>query len=211
MIECVQTENTSYLMLGHCAFHISEFNDTVVVPCPYVFPEHLFEGFKLRLPQSMDALNSFICTNLNREVGQPMCGRCTNGTGSSVTSIGSQCAECSAVNVLYYLLLQYLPATIIFTLVVLVRINVVAAPMAHYVLFCNAVAVYFRTSSGYSTFFAFTETSHKYIARAVLTLNSFWSFDPLYFCLLRFAFLHKLKMLTHFTLIHLQHCTHFCS
>ena len=53
MIECVQKEYASYLMLGHCAFHISEFNATVVVPCPYIFPEHLFEGFKLRLPQSV--------------------------------------------------------------------------------------------------------------------------------------------------------------
>ena len=181
MIECVQKECTSYLMLGHCAFHVSEFNSTVVVPCPYVFPEHLFEGLKLRLPHSIDALNSFICTQINRTVGQSMCGRCANGTGPSVTSIGSRCANCSAVNVLYYLLLQYLPATIIFLLVLLVRINVTSAPMAHYVLFCNALMVYFRTHNGSYTLFALTKTSQRYILRAFLTLLSIWSFDPLYF------------------------------
>ena len=181
MINCVQKEFASYLMQGHCAFHISDSNDTMVAQCPYVFPESLFEGFQLRLPKSVDTVNSFICTKLNREVGESTCGRCANGTGPSVTSIGSQCANCSSVNVLYYILLQYLPATIIFLLVLLVKINVTSAPMAHYVLFCNALAVFFRTHAGYYTVFAFTETSHKYILRAFLTLNAIWSFDPLYF------------------------------
>ena len=183
MIECVQTERTSYLMLGHCAFHISDSNDTMVAPCPYVFPEHLLEGFRLRLPQNVDALNSFICINLKREVRKSMCGRCANRTGPSVTSIGSQCVKCSTVNILYYFLLQYVPATIIFLLVLLVKINVTSAPMAHYVLFCNFVAVKFRSPYGYYKIFSFTETSYKYniILRAFLTLNAIWSFDPLYF------------------------------
>ena len=45
MIDCVQTEHTSYLMMGYCAFRISDSNDTMVAECPYIFPEHLFEGF----------------------------------------------------------------------------------------------------------------------------------------------------------------------
>ena len=181
MIDCVQKEHTSYLILGNCAFHISDSNDTMVAPCPYVFPEHLFEGFRIRLPQSVNVFNSFICTKLNREVRENMCGRCANGTGPSVTSIGSQCVKCSSVNILYYILLQYIPATIIFLLVLLVRINVTAAPMAHYVLFCNAVTIYFRTHTARYVIFAFTETSYRYIVRAFLTLNAIWSFDPLYF------------------------------
>ena len=181
MIDCVQTEHTSYLKMGYCAFHISDSNDTMVATCPYVFPEHLFEGYKLRLPQSVDVLNLFICTKLNREVEKNMCGRCANGTGPSVTSIGSRCVKCSSVNILYYLLLQYLPATIIFLLVLLVRINVTSAPVAHYILFCNAVTVNYRSHTGYYTIFAFTETSHRYILRAILTLNAIWSFNPLNF------------------------------
>ena len=112
-----------------------------------------------------------------------MCGRCANGTGPSVTSIGSQCVKCSTVNILYYLLLQYLPATIVFLLVLVVRINVTSAPIAHYVLFCNAVAVYFRSHTGYFTIILFALTSYWYInlLRAFFTLNAIWSFDPLYF------------------------------
>ena len=142
-------------------------NDTKVAPCPYVFPEHLFEGFRIRLPQSVDVLNSFLCTKLNHRVREGMCGRCANGTGPSVTSIGSRCVKCSLVNILYYLLLQYLPGTIIFLLVLLVRINIISAPMAHYVLFCNGAAAFFRSHTGYYTF-AFTETLYRYILRAFL-------------------------------------------
>ena len=181
MIDCVQKQHMSYLTLGNCAFRISDSNDTMVGSCPYVFPEHLFEGFRIRLPRSVNVLNPFICTKLNREVGENMCGRCANGTGPSVTSIGSQCVKCSSVNILYYILLQYIPATIIFLLVLLVRINVTAAPMAHYVLFCNGVAVFCRSHTAHYVIFAFTETSYRYILRAFLILNAIWSFDPLYF------------------------------
>ena len=89
--------------------------------------------------------------------------------------------KCSSVNILYYLLLQYLPATIIFLLVLLARINVTSAPMAHYVLFCNGVALFFRSHTGLFTIFAFTETSYRYSVKAFLTLNAIWSFDPLCF------------------------------
>ena len=65
----------------------------------------------------------------------------------------------------------------------MVRINVTSAPIAHYVLFCNAVAVYFRSHTGYFTIILFALTSYWYInlLRAFFTLNAIWSFDPLYF------------------------------
>ena len=181
MIKCIQREHASYLRLGHCAFYNSDSNDTIVAPCPYVFPGHLFEEHFLQLPEKRNSLNSFICTRLNREVGNSMCGRCANGTGPSVNSVGIQCVECRAINILYYLLLQYLPATITFLVVLLFRINVTSAPMAHYVLFCNGVAVFFRSEAGFYTIFSFSETPYKYSLRAFLTLNSVWSFDLLYF------------------------------
>ena len=59
MIECVQKDYTSSLMLGHCAFRISNSSDTMVTQCPYVFPEHLFDGFSISLPQRIDELNTF--------------------------------------------------------------------------------------------------------------------------------------------------------
>ena len=180
-IMCDQYTYTSYLKLGNCAFQNNATGNTIVGECPYVFPDHLFEDQLLQLPQNIDELNSMICKNLTREVGQSMCGRCVNGTGPSVSSIGSQCVECNALNILYYILLQYLPATIIFLLILLAQIDVTSAPMAYYILYCNAIVVGAKTTGGFFTTFMFTKTSYKYLMRAFLSLNSIMSFDPLYY------------------------------
>ena len=180
-IVCDQQKFTSYLRLGKCAFQNNATGNTIVGECPYVFPDHLFEEQLLQLPQNIDELNSMICKNLTREVGQSMCGRCVNGTGPSVSSIGSQCVECNAVNILYYILLQYLPATIIFLLILLAQIDVTSAPMTHYILYCNAIVICAKTTGGFFTTFMFTKTSYKYLLRAFLSLNSILSFDPLYY------------------------------
>ena len=177
-IMCDQHKFTSYLKLGNCAFQNNATGNTIVGECPYVFPDHLFEDQLLQLPQNIDELNSMICKNLTREVGQSMCGRCVNGTGPSVSSIGSQCVECNALNILYYILLQYLPATIIFLLILLAQIDVTSAPMAHYILYCNTVVIYAKTTGVFFTTFM---TSYKYLLRAFLSLNSILSFDPLYY------------------------------
>ena len=182
-IFCNQLKNISYLRLGYCAFCIPDSNDTMVASCPYVFPKRLFENSKLLLPlpKNRHSLNSIICSSLHREVRGSMCGRCTNGTGPSVTSAGSQCVKCGAINILYYILLQYLPATITFLVILLFRINVTSAPMAHYVLFCNILVVFFQVPHDFFITQTLSDAPYSYFLKAFLTLNSIWSFDLLYF------------------------------
>ena len=146
--------------------------------CPYVLPGHLFVDQLLKLPQDVTELNSVMCDGLSREVGQSMCGRCANGTGPSVTSLGSQCVECKAVSVLYYILLRYLPATIIFLIILSVQFDVTSAPMAHYILYCNVLIFCILLSP---SLFTFSNSCYNLILRAFFTLNSIWSFDPLLF------------------------------
>ena len=76
------------------------------------------------------------------------------------------------MNILYYYLLQYLPATLVFLFVLVVQIDVTSAPMAHYVLFCNALAVYMRSTPSLFTGFDVSGNTYRYILRAFLTLNS---------------------------------------
>ena len=183
MVFCDQSNHISYLRVGYCAFCTPDSNDTMVAACPYVFPKGLFKNSKLLLPlpRSRHSLNSIICSSLHREVRGSMCGRCTNGTGPSVNSAGSQCVKCGAINILYYILLQYLPATITFLVILLFRINVTSAPMAHYVLFCNALVVFFQIPSSVFITQSVPDAPYSYILKAFLTLNSIWSFDLLYF------------------------------
>ena len=188
LIYCHQVSGTTFLRFGHCAFWDETSNNALVLSlCPYVFPDHAFDDdvndqhHLLKLPNNPLLLNSFMCNLLNRTVESGRCGRCTNGTGPSIATAGIQCVECSPVNILYHILLRYLPATAVFLLVLIVQIDVTSAPMALYVLYCNAVVVFCQTYFGLRITFAFSTTSYKYIMKILLTLNSIWSFDPLSF------------------------------
>ena len=180
-ITCNQRERTSYIKVGHCAFLDEVTNNTVVTMCPYVFPQHLIHNGHIRLPQNLAQLNTFMCGHLTRQLGSPLCGRCTNGTGPSIYSFGSQCASCSILNILYYLLLQYAPATVIFLVIIVLRITLVSPPMAHYVFYCNIMHMCFKLIAGFSFLYASTNTHVMIVIRVLLTLNSLWTFDPLYF------------------------------
>ena len=177
-ITCNQRERTSYIKLSHCAFLDEVTNETVVTTCPYVFPQHLIHNGHIRLPQKLTQLNTFMCGHLTRQLGSPLCGRCTNGTGSSIYSFGSQCTSCSILNILYYLLLQYAPATVIFLVIIVLRITLVSPPIAHYIIYCNVMHMCLKLIAGF--YFLYT-SANAHVFRVLFTLNSLWTFDPLYF------------------------------
>ena len=200
LIDCNQASGTTFLRSGYCAFWDATSNNTLLLSwCPYIFPDHAFDDHDhdshhlLKLPKNPHSLNSFMCNLLNRAVENGRCGRCTNGTGPSIGTAGIQCVECSPVNILYHILLRYLLATAAFLLVLVVQIDVTSAPMALYVLYCNAVVVFYQTSFGYVVTSAFITASYKYIWKVLLTLNSIWSFDPLFFLSPPLCLSHQLE------------------
>ena len=174
-------ERTSYIRAGCCAFQDEVINNTLVCDCPYLFPSHLMHNGYIRLPGNLTELNMFICGHLTRELGSPLCGRCANDTGPSIYSFGSQCVSCRRLNILYYLLLQYAPATVIFLAIVLLRISFVSPPMAHYILYCNVMHVIIKLFAGFYFLYMSTNTYIVIVIRLLLTLNSLWTFDPLFF------------------------------
>ena len=180
-ITCNQRERTSYIKVGHCVFLDEVTNETVVTTCRYVFPQHLIHNGHIRLPQNLTHLNTFMCGHLTRQLGSPLCGRCINGTGPSIYSFGSQCASCSILNILYYLLLQYAPATVIFLVIIVLRITLVSPPMVHFVMYCNIVHVVLKRFAAFYFLYASTNTHVMTVIRVLFTLNSFLTFDPLYF------------------------------
>ena len=181
-IQCDQRKQMSYLDLGMCAFQDLTTNSTVVATCPYVFPDHLIKDGRIPLPRRSSELNDFICGNLNRDIEGPLCGRCTNGTGPSIYSAGSQCVRCSAVNIVYYLLLQYLPTTILFVVIIVFRVSITSAPMAHYVLFCNDLVFLFRLAVGeFTNQIRASPRSLLVIGNFFLFLSSIWTLDFFYF------------------------------
>ena len=180
-ITCKQKQRTSFLKAGYCTFQDVEINQTLVAACSYVFPTDLIHDGFIRLPEKLSELNSFICGHLKREIRAPLCGRCINGTGPSIYFMGSQCVSCSKVNILYYILLQYVPTTIMFLIIIVFRVSIVSTPMAHYVLDCNIIMLTLK-ANGFYIVSAITNTYYvSLFIRICLTLNCLLTFDPLLF------------------------------
>ena len=177
-IQCEQRNQVSLLTQGFCTFYYSEANIILVSRCPFLFPKSAIENAKFVLPSNVSELNSVVCGNLSREVKGPLCGRCTNNTGPSIYSVGVECVSCSPMNMLYYILLQYLPSTLMFLLVILFRPNITSSPMTTYVLFCNCTVLYCRLSV-----WLYTKryTALTNLFKTGITLSAVWSFDALLF------------------------------
>ena len=181
-IVCDQENQMSSLRQASCMFYNSEIADVVAARCSLIFPKDVIKDNFIPLPRNVTELNRFVCGSLNREEKGPLCGRCANGTGPSVYSVGNECVPCRAVNVVYYVLLQYLPSTLLFLVVIVFRLNITEAPMAHYILFCNVVVLYCKSVvSFYTSLFATSRAYISILLKCVLTLNAVWSFDALFF------------------------------
>ena len=177
-IQCEQRNQVSLLTQGYCTFYDIEEDIIWHSRCPFLFQKSTTKNVKLVLPANVSELNSVVCGNFLREVKGPLCGRCTNNTGPSIYSVEVECVFCSPINILYYILLQYLPSTLIFLLIIVFRPNITSPPMATYVLFCNCTVLYCRFIvwpyiRRYSTITNLFKTA--------ITLSAVWSFDALLF------------------------------
>ena len=179
---CDQENQISSIRLAYCVFYDSVKDDINAAMCMSLYPKSVIEKNSIPLPKNLSQFNTFVCGKLNREVKEPLCGRCAGDTGPSIYSVGNQCVPCTPVNIIYYVLLQYLPTTMLFLVVLLFRVNVTSPPMAHYVLFYNLSVVYCKFDlSFYTTLYS---TSNSYIltlVKCVVTLNAVLSFDALFF------------------------------
>ena len=175
-VYCEERNQKSSISQGSCTFYNSQTMRGSW--CPFLFPDDAIRDGTFPLPPNVSELNSVVCGNLSREVKGPLCGRCTNNTGPSVYHVGSRCVPCRPVNILYYLLLQYLPSTIIFILIIIFRPNIASAPMANYVLFCNYTAFLARA---FLLLYFQPDFINTLLMKFVLTLSALWSFDVLIF------------------------------
>ena len=177
-IHCDERKQISSILQASCMFYNSEKDIITASGCSFFLPESVTNNGIFALPANVSELNSVMCGNLSREVKPPLCGRCTNGTGPSIYSIGIKCVPCSLVHILYYLMLQYLPSTVIFLSVIIFRPNITSAPMATYVLCCNSFVLYCRLNLW---LFAKPNSLFTNLEKTVLTLSGIWSFDALLF------------------------------
>ena len=139
-------DNKVYLVAGFCATYDEETDVISFSACPYhgfVYSQHHGQWY-IQLPDNISTLNDYMCARLNRK-GR-VCSECKDGYGHSVTSIGFQYFECSnCSNAWYgiplYLLLEFIPITVFYLVILILQVNITSAPMTCYILYSQLVVV----------------------------------------------------------------------
>ena len=132
LITCVG--QNVYLAFGYCATHDQESQLTFIADCPY-FQSHRFTssvsqpGYLL-FPSNYSVLSSVMCDPMNR-IGF-VCSDCVEHYGPSPTSYGYECSKCanSWQGILMYLLVEFLPVTLFYLVILIFQIDLVTPPIA---------------------------------------------------------------------------------
>ena len=133
------TNEGALLRFGRCMTYQDEENVTLVGFCPYFhvdnFIDNITQGLFFNLPKNVSELNDYMCTPLNRKGYQ--CNECFEGYGISMTSLSYQCSDCDGVwyGIPLYLVVEFIPITIFYILILVYRWNVTTAPMTSYIMF----------------------------------------------------------------------------
>ena len=131
-------DNSVYLSIGYLMTY-SEGEGILLSRFPY----YQLEGHNvsdddpgyIKLPDNISELNDYMCGPMNRKGF--LCKDCVDGYGPSASSIGFKCSNCTDVwyGVPLYLLLELVPLTVFYFVILIFTIPITYAPMTCYIMF----------------------------------------------------------------------------
>ena len=141
------------LQLGYCITQNETNGQYTIGQCPYsqaniIWNDIVAKGY-IRLPDNISELNDYICHPMNRTGF--MCHNCIPGFGPSVTSAKFQCTNCTDAwrGPLLYLLVEYVPITVIYLVILFSRTNITSAPMTCLIMLSQVVVFEFNYDHSY--------------------------------------------------------------
>lgn len=157
----------------YCMTHAEEFNKTIVSFCPYTCSDDIHSEFQLIKEKNISVLNSNTCGLYDRT--GLMCGKCVEGYAPPVYSYSLVCVKCSnyKYNWIRYIAVAYIPLTIFFVMVIVLRLPITSGVMMAYVTLSQILA-----APGLITFYSarFERKGIKSI-NALLTFYTIWNLD----------------------------------
>lgn len=120
-------------------------NITVVTLCPFqMFVNPQRKTHYVQLPDNVTQLEEHTCGKMGFRKG-PFCAECQDGMAAAVYSFVFSCRNCTSQDIWYnlpkYLVLQLLPPTILFIVVVLFSLNLTSGPINTYVFYCQVLTL----------------------------------------------------------------------
>ena len=135
--------NRGLLGFNFCMTYKEETNTVSASFCTYfqLSGHNISEPGFINLPDNISELNDYMCGSMNRK--GIVCSECIDGYGPSVTSPKFRCSDCS--NAWYgmplYLLLELVPITVFYLIVLTFQLNLTSAPMTGFIFYSNIILI----------------------------------------------------------------------
>ena len=140
-IECDQQTATVQIGNGFCATYSGNDDLFFLCVCPLTYQFNRTNRLLSELPTDPDQLNDMMCGPYNRK--GLCCARCLSGYGPGVYTLDRKCSNCSKMSIFsaicLYVLVDLIPITVLFVLVITFRLNLTSGPFLGYVLFCQGL------------------------------------------------------------------------
>ena len=134
---CSSSGNQVEIGNGYCATTSGQEGDYFIGKCPFRPTFNVINRMFSNMPSNSSQLDEVMCGPYNRR--GLLCGQCKQGFGLAVYSIGLKCTKCSNLQPGYaislYLILQFVPTTLMFICFIVFRFNISSGPLLGYVLF----------------------------------------------------------------------------
>ena len=163
------------LLNCYCMSYSEKFDTTIVGECPYLCTSHIY----YQIPDSTDKLNTTCSTLIQQSRTGQLCSKCIEGYAPSAYSYGIQCADCTDYhyNWIKYLLIAYLPVTVLYLIVIVFKLNAVSPLMSTYIFTCQMISSpsFMVLASGY--FYTQTDFSSTLGLTTMTFLYGVWNLD----------------------------------
>ena len=177
-----QYEKTAGLQLGYCM--TVTHDGQVVCRCPYIqqtYNSSETHSIYRLLPDDLDEVNETLCSPFNRKGF--LCSECKDGYGLAVYQYyGLMCVKCSS-NTWWrwfvYLLLELIPSTLFFLIMIVFRVNINSGSLTAFVFISNIII---STTYFYPSLIMLPQLHFgNWPVNIVLALYAFWSLEFLRF------------------------------
>lgn len=163
----------------------NESSDTVALEkCPYfdvgrhevlTVLYNIVTSLNIKIPENLLELNDFMCGPLNRTGF--LCKDCIDGFGVSYTSLDYQCCNCSNVwyGIPLYLAIEFLPATILFLIILISNVHVTSAPLTCFVMCVQLFTVDIASDRSHPLQMIIPVIKHRRAFNTVLEFFGIWN------------------------------------
>lgn len=195
-VDVLCTETEALLSFGSCMTHDDTEGITSVGPCDYflVHKQNVTNRNYLRLPKNISELNYYMCAPMYRT--GLVCSECINGFSPSVFSYGFQCANCTDAwyGVSVYLVMEFVPITVFYLLILAFQLSVTTAPMTSFILYSQISSLSFRTFATLQATFEYEQGGAMFFPfKLVTAFYGVWNLNFARFLLPPFCLSPNLK------------------